>query len=836
MTPRGVARASDVGTSIGFPCKICGSVLKTRGNLRRHLRSLHMFYECPVCKKSVQTEKKFMFHMKLHASKRDYKCSLCSKTFSSIRSLSAHKGSHAKEATRQLPIQRSSKTVTLVPEPLKTKKAISSVKTKAFSRFKCTFCEKEYTSKGSLRRHLQSFHRKPVGKAKKVSTSLECHTNTSSTEENMIVSIPVQVSVSPRKQAVKKTAPHRETKRDLGTPTITTNNDCMQAQEHTTHIDNDKPFKCSFCDKAYSIKGSFNKHMRLKHGGLKEAPQVPSSLPSDSFKVEPHHNFRLNGEIAAFRCGSCDTLLDSLEVYKDHLLQHSSKSRFSCTVCGKPFPSASKLWVHQRRQHIQYRHRTLHPNQTTCLFPCSVCCQTFNTGDERAHHMRDSHGPCPVCDRVLSSKPCYKDHMNMHLGRRPYKCLRCPVKFYSRRSLDRHKCHQSGKRVKRKQVTSMAAAPILEGDSTPWSPDTTTLNAGQMSVQPVIVPYDNAQGRGFKCVLCGKVLSRRDAFRSHMNLHTGARPFACQYCDATFSRGPARWKHILDVHSDGKTRHTNRLQTAKKPRAPASLTPTGSKHANRKAKEDILTISTKTTSGQQESTPDIRQPPEEDHSALSSPSPSEVPGPTTPTSPTLGPSFSCGVCGATMQRYASYMAHMTQHTTGTPGQTTPKTTAVAIWNKKLRRSSRPRVKSPRSTDAKGSSRKVVGKRHTCKLCGGTYSNLKRHMYVAHPLPKSFRMQLRRSGEISTDKKESLELPQSVDGDNMMDMSPCEVQCSSESGKPLSVVDGGVSAHHVLPVCGEVNEEDQSCITDSHSDTVLVKYGSWNVFFFGNNDP
>lgn len=639
------------------------------------------------------------------------------------------------------------------------------------------------------------------------------HSNTGSNEvENMVISIPVQVSVSPRKETVRKNA-H---------PPNTTNNGSMQAGEHPPHVENDKPFKCSFCDKAYPIKGSLNKHVRLKHGGLKEAH---SSLPSKA--VEPHHdldNLRLNGKIAGYQCGSCDTLLNSLEAYKDHLLRHSSKSRFSCTLCSKTFPSASKLWVHQRKRHTQYRRRTHHTSQATYLFPCNVCHRAYNTSSERDKHVKIAHGPCPVCGRVLSSKLCYKDHMNIHLGRRPYKCPKCSLKFYSRKSLGRHKCHRSGKRVKREQVTTT----VSEGDGSPLAQSTTSLKADQMLVQPVVVPYDNSQGQGFKCVLCGKVLGRLDAFKSHMNLHTGARPYTCRYCDATFSRNGARWKHMVDVH---QTRHTSDLQTAKKPRTLAN-TRHGLQQSDGKAKQDILTIPVKTMSGQQETT----RPSKEDLNVMfSTSSRPEVAG-STITSPTLGPSFSCGVCGVTMQRYASYMSHMAQHTTGTPSQVPSGTSGVAMWDKKrLRRSS---VKSPRGTAGKVSSHKVRGKRDTCTLCGGEYSNLKRHMYVAHPLPKSFRMQLRRPGQTSGAKQDPLSLPQSVD---MGQQQACEVQCSSESGRTLpaldnSVVDGRVSAHNVLPVCGEVqaNEEDQSCSSDSHSDTILVKYGSWNVFFFGDN--
>ena len=42
---------------------------------------------------------------------------------------------------------------------------------------------------------------------------------------------------------------------------------------------------------------------------------------------------------------------------------------------------------------------------------------------------------------------------------------------------------------------------------------------------------------------------------------------------------------------------------------------------------------------------------------------------------------------------------------------------------------------------------------------------------------------------------------------------------------------------VLPVCGEVQvggSEAEEGRTNPHSDTVFMKYGSWNVFFFADN--
>ena len=38
------------------------------------------------------------------------------------------------------------------------------------------------------------------------------------------------------------------------------------------------------------------------------------------------------------------------------------------------------------------------------------------------------------------------------------------------------------------------------------------------------------EGGDFPCEVCGKVLKKRDSLNDHMRIHTGEKPYQCQYC------------------------------------------------------------------------------------------------------------------------------------------------------------------------------------------------------------------------------------------------------------------------------------------------------------------
>ena len=70
-----------------------------------------------------------------------------------------------------------------------------------------------------------------------------------------------------------------------------------------------------------------------------------------------------------------------------------------------------------------------------------------------------------------------------------------------------------------------------------------------LPLNPVIVSHDTPTGRGFKCCLCGKVLTRISTYKDHMNLHTGAHPYTCDKCNRSFNQYSQKRFHMKNHHN-----------------------------------------------------------------------------------------------------------------------------------------------------------------------------------------------------------------------------------------------------------------------------------------------
>lgn len=59
-----------------------------------------------------------------------------------------------------------------------------------------------------------------------------------------------------------------------------------------------------------------------------------------------------------------------------------------------------------------------------------------------------------------------------------------------------------------------------------------------------------SQKYGFRCPVCDKWQRSKAILESHMRMHTGEKPFACEVCSKQFSL-KSNWKrHMLSVHPD----------------------------------------------------------------------------------------------------------------------------------------------------------------------------------------------------------------------------------------------------------------------------------------------
>ena len=259
--------------------------------------------------------------------------------------------------------------------------------------------------------------------------------------------------------------------------------------------------QCSECGQLFTWRKNLVRHCHNKHSGLGCAPQSTGHHTQENTtgKKKPQ-----------YPCSCCDLTFHSLESYKTHLFTHSSKTAILlCAVCDKTYHSVAKLWRHQRTTHCDYRHKQL-------LHKCK---------GSRARQ-----------------KPFATHHLIQFKKTQPSKkCTHCNKTFKSASALYNHPCDKRSSKDLSPDKTNMFPKSKKVDTQTP-----------AMSLDPVVVPLNTASGRGYKCALCGKVLTRMLGFREHMNLHTGARPYVCEVCSMAFSHATTKSTH-MKKHKNSST-------------------------------------------------------------------------------------------------------------------------------------------------------------------------------------------------------------------------------------------------------------------------------------------
>ncbi|XP_035440592.2 uncharacterized protein LOC118269555 isoform X2 [Spodoptera frugiperda] len=282
--------------------------------------------------------------------------------------------------------------------------------------------------------------------------------------------------------------------------------------------------------------------------------QVTETLFHEHLKIHP---------LECLTCGKCFFRRANLAL---HIKTHLGIKNYKCEVCEKRFLTRQKLM----------EHHNVHTGRAPVK--CTLCDDTFRRYSNMVQH-RDRHHlhkrskvrdfVCQ-CGLVLHSRAKLRWHQETHADR-PRACDYCSDKFVHAASLTRHirRAHNQYFLADRLQGNNEnVQCPVCKQVYLRSNLRThLQTHSGQRPFVCIICnksfttkwnlklhrwTHMSRSSKPFKCNLCKGAFIRQSEYISHMNAHKSVRPYTCNYCGCQFIRKYNCQRHVREHESAKK--------------------------------------------------------------------------------------------------------------------------------------------------------------------------------------------------------------------------------------------------------------------------------------------
>ncbi|MCL4139266.1 UNVERIFIED_CONTAM: hypothetical protein GTU68_066511 [Idotea baltica] len=368
-------------------------------------------------------------------------------------------------------------------------------------RYVCALCNRIYTSKYSLERHVRCHTlEKPY--------NCDVCNFTSSYREHMMrhmtsVHLIVHSNVPKVKYVPRKKRDHDDSREDSREEE---SNDAADGEKRRNILR--ERFECAVCGLRATHKTDLIDHIKSKHPNA----HIESLENNDGSKVhlivtvakKPRPTKRLT-----IHCSYCFHIFHDTWKYKVHLRSHTGVKPFQCSLCD--MKATSKMTV---RDHIHRKHKQAE-DAKIILRTVSI----DGSVEEVALPVPWREFKCEHCNQQFNDNYDLKLHKQKnHKDALPFFCMVCSHKELTKAGMIVH-------------CTSQHKDDDLDS--------IIMRNGKPCKIGPVNIPT---------CDICKKAFSYRSQLNIHLKVHTGEKSFNCDHCDYKTNLKKNLENHLQKVH------------------------------------------------------------------------------------------------------------------------------------------------------------------------------------------------------------------------------------------------------------------------------------------------
>lgn len=525
-----VESVEEQGEPNPLQCSLCKQVLKDGHALRKHcLAHISGSSLCPFCNQDFASRRYLLRHMVKHTGEKPFSCTYCGKQFYRDQYLKLH---YMKCAPGQNGLINTSELEDRVKGPEQ-----------------CSFCPRVFTKKDRLKSHLRGHKLDTLHLCEKCGQYYGfCKVGQ---HRRKCVGMPDPAIGSPSTGSVCKSTsqPRRNIIQRPSEPKTT----------------NKVQFKCPHCTRTFRFKSLLLRHL-VSHTGLQPYPcmycgnrygtrslclQHESYCNGDNKEGQPRverdsattlSNMTTFREAARkppekpegdYKCKFCTKTFMKSRNLRRHILTHNEVKPYHCKACDSCFSRYDYLKVHQARC------KGKRSRLEVCIPKISL--DDVGKGWQNKSFRKPVQKPetfeCENCSRSFPTHSKLSRHLTMFHTKKLFKCARCGTSFTHEKSMKKHK---KMRKCRRPEKETNASLPL--GDE-PKDSMVSALRAVKSRVLHRILPTYNKKYKHV-CSYCPRAFGNTWQLAVHIRLHTGERPYSCNYCGEHFIRKDYVQRHF----------------------------------------------------------------------------------------------------------------------------------------------------------------------------------------------------------------------------------------------------------------------------------------------------